>query len=224
MLLSGEVVIAVVFIEALAVSVLLLLLPKLFAKGKQRKVPLSQKLYFFSIGAGFMFVEIYFIKAYIQIFSSPVLSFTFVLAGILLSSGIGGWWSQKMGRNAVTYSLSGLFLMLLSILYLMDLIIEHLLGLPVLLRYLIALLILFPPGFIMGVPFTLGMRCLLETPLQRAYAWAMNGCASVLTSIVAAGLALQFGILSIMLCATVFYLLAVFCSRTSVTDQAGSLP
>lgn len=224
MLLSGEVVIAVVFIEALAVSVLLLLLPKLFAKGKQRKVPLSQKLYFFSIGAGFMFVEIYFIKAYIQIFSSPVLSFTFVLAGILLSSGIGGWWSQKMGRKAITFSLSALILTLLGILYFMDLIIDYLLGLPVFLRYLIALLILFPPGIIMGIPFALGMRCLLTTSMQRAYAWAMNGCASVLTSIVAAGLALQFGILSIMLCATVFYLLAVFCSRTSVTDQAGSLP
>ncbi|OLQ74059.1 hypothetical protein BIT28_19430 [Photobacterium proteolyticum] len=224
MLLSGEVVIAVVFIEALAVSALLLLLPQLFAKGKQRKIPLSQKLYFFSIGAGFMFVEIYFIKAYIQIFSSPVLSFTFVLAGILLSSGIGGWWSQKMGRNTVTYSLSALCLTLIGILYFMDLIIDHLLGLPMLLRYLFAQLILFPPGVIMGIPFTLGMRCLLTTPLQRAYAWAMNGCASVLTSIVAAGLALNFGFQSIMLCATVFYLLAVFCSRDSEADQADSFP
>lgn len=219
MLLSGEVVIAVVFFEALAVATLLLLLPRLLAKGRNEKVPLAQKLYFFSIGAGFMFVEIYFIKAYILIFSSPVFSFTFVLAGILLSSGIGGWWSQKMGRNAVIYSLTGLCLVLLGIFVFMDLLFDYLLGLPELLRYLFALLILLPPGILMGVPFALGMRSLLTTPLQRAYAWAMSGCASVLTSIVAAGLALHSGIQSIMLCAGAFYLLAILCSKGAGTEK-----
>ncbi|MCW8327849.1 hypothetical protein MD588_03430 [Photobacterium sp. SDRW27] len=219
MLLSGEIVIAVVFLEALAVAALLLLLPRLLAKGRKEHVPLTQKLYFFSIGAGFMFVEIYFIKAYILIFSSPVFSFTFVLAGILLSSGIGGWWSQRMGRNAVIYSLTCLCLALLGIIFFMDLLLDYLLRLPALLRYLFALLILFPSGILMGVPFALGMRCLLTTPLQRSYAWAMNGCASVLTSIVAAGLALHFGIQSIMLCAVAFYFLAALCSKGVRTDH-----
>ncbi|WP_299013184.1 hypothetical protein [uncultured Photobacterium sp.] len=222
MLLSGEIVIAVVFFEALTVAALLLLLPKLLAKGRKEQVPLTQKFYFFSIGAGFMFVEIYFIKAYILIFSSPVLSFTFVLAGILLSSGIGGWWSQKMRKNAVIYSLTTLLLALLGIIIFIDQLLDYLLGLPELLRYLFALLILFPPGILMGVPFALGMRSLLTTPLQRAYAWAINGCASVLTSIVAAGLALHFGIQSIMLCATVFYLLAALCSKGAGTNQIGA--
>ncbi|WP_028864037.1 hypothetical protein [Psychromonas aquimarina] len=219
MLLSGEVVVAVVFLEALAVAALLLLLPRLLAKGRKKKVPLAQKLYFFSIGAGFMFVEIYFIKAYILIFSSPVVSFTLVLAGILLSSGIGGWCSQKMGRNAVLYSLTALCPILLGIVIFMDLLVDYLLGLPALLRYLFALLILLPPGILMGVPFALGMRSLLTTPLQRAYAWAMNGCASVLTSIAAAGLALHSGIPPIMLCAAAFYLLAAVCSKSAASGK-----
>ncbi len=224
MLLSGEVVIAVVFLEALVVATLLLLLPKLLARRRKESVPLAQKFYFFSIGAGFMFVEIYFIKAYILIFSSPVFSFTFVLAGILLSSGIGGWWSQKMRKNAVMYSLTALLLALLGIIVFIDRLLDYLLILPELLRYLFALLILFPPGVLMGVPFALGMRCLLTTPLQRAYAWAMNGCASVLTSIVAAGLALHFGIQSILLCSIAFYLFAALCSKGAGTNQIGRLP
>jgi len=47
----------------------------------------------------------------------------------------------------------------------------------------------------------------------------MNGCASVLTSIVAAGLALHYGIQSIMLCAAAFYLLAVLCSKGAGTEK-----
>ncbi|RTR39499.1 hypothetical protein EKG38_06735 [Shewanella canadensis] len=219
MLLSGEVVVAVVFFEALAVAALLLLLPRLLTRGRKEKVPVAQKIYFFSIGAGFMFVEIYFIKAYILLFSNPVISFTLVLAGILLSSGIGGWWSQKMGRDAVIYSLTSLCPVLLGIVIFMDLILDYLLGLPELLRYLSALLLLLVPGILMGVPFALGMRSLLTTPLQRAYAWAMNGCASVLTSIAAAGLALHSGIPAIMLCAAAFYLLAALCSKKARTKK-----
>ncbi|WP_299789560.1 hypothetical protein [uncultured Shewanella sp.] len=213
MLLSGEVVVAVVFVEALAVAALLLMLPRLLSGRRKERVPTAQKLYFFSIGAGFMFVEIYFIKAYILIFSSPVISFTLVLAGILLASGIGGWWSQKMSRDAVIYSLVGLCPLLLGIVILMEPLLTLLLGLPVLLRYLFALLLLIPPGILMGIPFALGMRSLLTTPLQRAYAWAMNGCASVLTSIAAAGLALYSGIPSVMLFGAAFYLLAAVCSK-----------
>ena len=214
LLLSGEVVIAVVFFEALGVATLLLLFPRLLAKRKTG-IPLGQKTYFFSIGAGFMFVELYFIKAYILLFSNPVISFTLVVAGILIFSGIGGWWSQKMGKNAVIYSLIALSLTLLGIFLFIDPLLDYLLGLPAVLRYLFALLILLPPGILMGLPFSLGMRSLLSSPLQRAYAWAMNGCASVLTSIVAARLALYPGIQSIILAALAFYLLAALCSKSA---------
>ncbi|OGP60408.1 MAG: hypothetical protein A2V65_02555, partial [Deltaproteobacteria bacterium RBG_13_49_15] len=53
--MSGEIVVAVVFIEAVAVSSLLLILPVVFLpKQKKRPTP-SHLLYFFSLGAGFMF-------------------------------------------------------------------------------------------------------------------------------------------------------------------------
>jgi len=220
LLLSGEIVVAVVFFEALAVAVLLLILPSFLGKGKKRRIPLPQKLYFFAIGAGFMFVEIYFIKAYILLFANPVISFTLVLAGILIFSGIGGWASQKMGKNAVIYSLMALCLTLLGIFLFIDPLLGYLLGLSAGLRYLFAILILLPPGILMGLPFALGMRSLLSSPLQRAYAWAMNGCASVLTAIVAARLALYPGIQSIILCAVAFYLLAALCSKSAAIQTA----
>ncbi|MBT8372144.1 MAG: hypothetical protein KJO34_14355, partial [Deltaproteobacteria bacterium] len=77
------------------------------------------------------------------------------------------------------------------------------------LRYLIALLILLPSGFLMGLPFPIGMRYIASGPVQRAYAWSVNGCASVLTSIVAAQVAISFGIPFIIACAVGAYLLAL---------------
>jgi hypothetical protein len=72
-------------------------------------------------------------------------------------------------------------------------------------QYAVALLILGPIGFLMGLPFTIAMRDMLSSAAQRAYAWSANGCASVLSSIVAAQLALSFGIISILLSAIAAY-------------------
>jgi len=55
------------------------------------------------------------------------------------------------------------------------------------------------------------MRYLFDSPPQRAFGWAINGCASVLASIVAAQIALSFGINQILLCGLVSYTTALVC-------------
>jgi hypothetical protein len=62
----------------------------------------------------------------------------------------------------------------------------------------------------MGLPFTLGMRDMLSSATQRAYAWSANGCASVLTAVVSAQMALIFGISSILGCAIAAYFVVLF--------------
>ncbi len=76
-------------------------------------------------------------------------------------------------------------------------------------RYAAICLILLPAGFLMGLPFPLGMRYLLDTPVHRAYAWSVNGCASVLSSIIAAQVAISWGIPQIAGLAAVAYLVAL---------------
>ena len=98
--------------------------------------------------------------------------------------------------------------------------IDRLIELPVTLNYLFAFLFLFPFGFIMGLPFPLGMRYLFDSPEQRAYGWAVNGCASVLASIVSAQIALSYGISHILACGAASYLLALVCAER-ICDNAG---
>jgi hypothetical protein len=52
------------------------------------------------------------------------------------------------------------------------------------------------------------MRQILNNPIQRAYAWSANGCASVLSSVIAAQVAVSFGIPLIAAAAVLTYLLA----------------
>ena len=211
LLMSGEIVVSVVFIEALAVSCFLLLLPLLFGRRNNKHLSGYQMLYFFGVGAGFMFIELFFIKKYILLFGDPVISFTFVLAGVLIFSGFGGIWAQKKEKQILQISLMALIGVILAVLLTLDHMIGYLLRLSKIWRQFGAVLILMPIGFLMGLPFPIGMRDMLKSPIQRAYAWSINGCASVLTSIVSAQIALISGISYILGCAIAAYLI-VICS------------
>jgi hypothetical protein len=71
---------------------------------------------------------------------------------------------------------------------------RELLELPEFWRYAAICASVMAPGFVMGMPFPLGMRFLLRLPADRAFAWAVNGCASVLASIAAAQIAIGEGL------------------------------
>jgi hypothetical protein len=227
LLMSGEIIVSAVLMEALAVTSLLLLVPLLFILKAERKPPLAQVVYFLGIGAGFMFVELFFIKRLVIVFGDPVISFTVVLSGMLIFSGFGALWSHmgfwpfmdirphkglyqhRLAFAGMRKSLGALVGMLIITLVLADWSLDTIMGLPVIWHYIFALVLLLPVGFLMGLPFPLGMRFLLNNPAQRAYAWSVNGCASVLTSIISAQIALSFSHNLIMTCAVLAYVLAL---------------
>jgi hypothetical protein len=209
LLMSGEIVVSVVFFEALAVSVFLLFLPLFFVRRSAKKPSLPQGLYFFAVGSGFMFIELFFIKKYILLFGDPIISFTVVVAGVLIFSSFGGAWAQKKEKSVLKRALPGLIVVLVLTALALDDLMNYLLRFSTIWRYSGAVLILLPIGFLMGLPFPLGMRDLLDTSMQRAYAWSLNGCASILTSIVSAQLAIIFGISLLLGCAIAAYLIVI---------------
>jgi len=93
---------------------------------------------------------------------------------------------------------------------------KHLIALLIISIYP-SLLFLLPPGFLTGLPFPLGMRYILNLPAYRAYAWTINGCASVLTSIASAQIALGLSISAIMIFAISAYFLAYITLKLSVS-------
>lgn len=217
--MSGEVVVCVVFLQALVIAIFLLILPVFTIKKQDKKPNISYMLYFLAVGAGFMFVELFFIKKYIIIFGDPVISFTVVLTGILIFSGLGGYCSQRIGPAGLRNVLIVLIAVLILVFLGFDSMIRGILGCSKILQYALAILLLILPCFLVGLPFPLGMRYLLNRPAHRAYAWTANGCASVLTSILSAQIALSLGIPIIILCAAAAYLLAFLMSNPKTIGQ-----
>jgi hypothetical protein len=208
--MSGEIVVSVVFAETLFIALILLILPLLVSTRGNQKPKLSRNIYFFAVGAGFMLSEIYFIKRFIILVGDPVMSFTLVIAGILFFTCLGGIWVQKKSRHNLRLLLAILSVALVMEVAAIELLVPYMLEYSSAMRLIFSLLFLLPAGFLMGMPFPIGMRFLLDTPVQRAYAWSVNGCASVLSAIVAAQIAISWGIPVIAAAGVLAYVAAIF--------------
>jgi len=219
MFLSGELVVAVVFIEALLISFGLLALPALFLRSTGRSPGWIRIAYFLSVGAGFIAVELYFIKQFTLVFGNAVISFTLVLTAMLLFSGMGGFFSNRLQLRNLVPVLLALPALLLCQWLATPWLLERLLDRPFTLQLAAACLWLAPAGLLAGVPFPLGMRYLVDTPAERTYAWSANGCTSVLTSVAAAQMALAFGISTIMVLAAAAYTITLVCAVGSRAKQ-----
>jgi hypothetical protein len=209
LLLSGEIVVAIVFIEAFLITVVLLVLPALFLSGARHGPAHGSLFFFFGIGSGFIFAEIFFIKAFTLIFGEPVKSFAMILFGFLLFSSFGGALSRHLGRSGLPLVLWGLTF--ISIVAAITIIPLTRLMLPLRPSFQTAavFILLAPPGILAGIPFSLGMRHLAVNSRLRALGWAANGCASVLAAVAAAQIAVSWGLPAIMAMAALSYGLAL---------------
>jgi len=199
LMLSGEVVVAVVFLQALGVALLLIVLPVIGGQKITSGLAGSHTIYFTTVGIGFMAVELFFLKQFVLICGDPITSFTVVLAGMLVFSGIGGFLSQKIGPRHLPLILVGIVLLLIGYLLLREPLMHILVSASKFWRITGAFALLMPVGILAGLPFPLGMRYILRSAAGRSMAWTINGCASVLSSILAAQVAISHGIAALMI-------------------------
>ena len=80
----------------------------------------------------------------------------------------------------------------------------------------LALLLIAPLAFFMGMPFPLGLKRLsASAPGFVPWAWGINGFASVVSAVLATLLAIEFGFQVVIVLALVFYVLAAWDEATS---------
>ncbi len=213
---SGYLVLVAALLQATVISVLLIVLP-LWGLGEhkspsQHGVSRARTgLYFFAIGISFLFIEIAFIQRFIQFLHHPLYAVSVVLTAFLVFAGLGSAWTSRRhgGRRAVARAAAGI--VVLGLLYLLALgpVFGELVSLPITGRILVSVLLIAPLAFCMGMPFPLGMaRLAASAPRLTPWAWGINGCASVLSAILAALLAIQFGFMVVVLIALLLYAVA----------------
>jgi SAM-dependent methyltransferase len=201
-------------LQALVLSALLIFgplvwAPKMAPRGAFRFVA----GYFGALGMAFMLTEVALIQELILFLGKPVYALSVVLFSLLIFSGLGSLWSQRFGAR-LRGALQACLVVLPATIILYSWIIPRLsylfFGHAPSARAALAAVFLAPIGALMGMPFSLGLR-LQRGPDQgwAAWAWAVNGCASVIGSIAAVMIAMSLGFSAVLQVAAAFYLFAL---------------
>ena len=174
--------------------------------------------YFAAIGLAFMGVEMAFIQKLVLFLGHPVRAVAVALTGFLVAAGLGSLAVERLLalRSEMTVrhgALVGIALLGLGYLLLLPGVFEALLAWPDPARIAVALLLIAPLGFCMGLPLPLGLRRLaVHAPEAIPWAWGINGCASVVGAVLAALFALHFGFGAVVLVSVWLYLLTAVCA------------
>src|SRR5262249_7565558 len=167
--------------------------------------------YFSSLGVGFMFVELGLTQRLNIYLGHPMYSLSVVLAGLLLSTGIGSFLSDRAGlapARTLTVGMLGTALAVLAWLMVMNRVVPATLAQPQAIRLAITLASIAPVGLLMGIPFATAVRT-LQGPQARfiPWVWGINGLTSVLASVLAILLAMRVGFQWVVMLGSVTYFL-----------------
>lgn len=186
--------------------------------------------YFSCLGFGFIVIEICLMKRYVLFLGNPAYSITTVLVVLLCGAGLGSMVSSRLAGSRPGRALRRIILTLVGFVLLetllAPLVFAAFLSQPFAARIAISALLLMPLGFLLGMPFPIGLRLINETTegeqeRQRitAWAWGMNGYWTVIGSAATVFIAVLGGFKSALLIATAAYLVGLLSIRNVIRTR-----
>jgi hypothetical protein len=177
-------------------------------------------LFFACLGAGYMLFEIGSMQVLNLFIGDPAYSLALVLAGLLVSTGIGASLSSRFAdlpaARVVTLAAAAIAVAMIAWLALARLAHPNWMQLPLAARAAITLAGLIPVGVLLGFPFPTAVKALEKVnPNFIAWAWGVNGVTSVLASIIAVVVAMRIGFTAVVCIAAAVYLLGLAAYRWS---------
>ena len=225
MLETGYLTLMVTLVLALLLSILLILLPLIFMRRDTSQTVKGSSIikvlgYFFALGLGFLLMEIAFLQKFILLLHHPIYAASVVLGSFLVAAGAGSGYAQRFAgeprsRKVVTIAVLSITSLGLTYLALLGPLMQLAGSWPLVARILLSIVLIAPLGFCMGMPFPLGLSALATGPPSLIpWAWGINGCASVISAVLATLLAIHFGFNAVILLA----LAAYFAAATSFPE------
>ena len=212
---SGYLILIATLMQAVLISILLIVLP-LWKRMRESSIGLGRMTgYFTLLGFAFFFIEIGFIQKFILFLHHPILAVATILSSFLIFAGLGSYIASRWQKGLAARQLVSIAVIAIGILvvfyalFLSKIVFEPLIAAPVLVKVAVSLLLIGLLATPMGMPFPLGLARLAEkTKDQIPSAWAINGCASVISAILATVIAIHFGFTLVVLLAVTMYFLA----------------
>ena len=227
----GYLILIATLLQALLASLVLIILPLFFLRRASvpRDVPGVSPWrvfgYFFALGLAFLFIEIAFIQKFILFLHHPLYAVSVVLASFLLFAGLGSAFSKRyirVGNHGKGIKLAVVGIILFGLVYslLLGPAFSLILDWPQLVKVVIAVVFIAPLAFCMGMPFPLGLSLLGDrTQHLIPWAWGVNGCASVLSAVLATLLAIHFGFTVVVVLALLLYGVAALILSMTLHSQ-----
>ncbi len=171
-------------------------------------------LYFVCLGAGYIMIQVALIQKFVLFLGHPTYALTVIIFSMLISSGLGSFYSRRLirgsDRNRLSVALLAVAATVSVLAFVAAPISEFGVGWPLPLKMLVTVCLIAPAGFLMGIPFPTGLtRLEARYPQAVRWAWALNAAASVLGSAAAIFLAIYIGLRSTVLVGAGLYLCAL---------------
>jgi spermidine synthase len=205
-------VLSLLLIHSVTLSLLLVLLPLIFIRKNKYQNKLYTFIYFLSIGFAFMLAEMSIIQKFVLFLGHPTYSMSVVIPAMLIFAGLGSLvshWIKNKTRMYICISTFICCFFILLLRYLIPNITNLLLMQPLYIRIATVIATIAPLSFFMGFPFPLALKSISGHSQESIpWAWAINGTASVVASIIAVIIAMQFGFRAVLTSSALFYLIA----------------
>ena len=182
-------------------------------------------LYFLFIGAGYILIEVGLIQKFVLFLGHPTYALAVVVFSMLVSSGLGSNFSRRLlgkdeGRLIKVLGCVALLTALLGVV--VSSLLSALVWLPIGLKMAMTVALIAPVGFVMGMPFPVGLKRLEEwhAPSVR-WAWSLNAASSVFGSVGALICAIYLGLVQTLIIGGLFYVAALaVVARVHTSGQA----
>ncbi|MCL5773210.1 MAG: hypothetical protein M1536_02380 [Firmicutes bacterium] len=187
-------------------------LPLAFS-GKVKNTPYNL-LFFSLIGLAYMILEVALLQKFSLYLVHPVYSFVIVLFSMMVFGGLGSFLTQKeTGRSALSRLRRILFLAVLIIgtmIFVMDYIMKPLMDSSFVLRAFASIFVLMPLTMALGMPLPLGIKILREhSEGSIPWMWGINGAFSVIGTLLAVMLLINFGFTAVFAVCIGLYFIAL---------------
>ena len=210
----------VLFVSIVATLVTLLLPPLVLGQ----KLPKDRSLrvfllYFVCLGAGYIMIQVSLIQKFVLLLGHPTYALTVIIFSMLLSSGLGSYYSKRIVKN----NPERLRIVLLLIVILVP-VLGYFAGLvsdlgpawPLAVKFLTTVLVIAPLGFLMGIPFPTGLGTLESWDSSAVrWGWSMNAASSVLGSAMAIFCAIYLGLYQTLVLGGLLYMVAAWIYRST---------
>jgi spermidine synthase len=229
----GERLLVVLLVLVTGFAALALVVPVLARRALWANLPRKAVAvtYFSGLGLGFMLFELTLIQRLTLFLGYPTYSLSVTLCSLLVSAGVGSLLAGglvRFTRRPLVVLMVALVAYVTTIRFGLPIVIDVAGGAPFAMRIAIALAFVVPLGMCLGMFMPLGLEAIAAGTEYRAeyvaWAWAVNGFASVVASVLGTMLSMTFGFQAVLWIALGIYGVALAALRRLREPAIGVAP